>query len=185
MLSFTPQVQAAIDRNRTPINFVKIEFSGGNTVYLSTAPYDIDWNGNVWLSNGILLDIEGYDRVSELRTKGTQLGLTGVDLNMAALLLPENQNNRKITIYDVFLDEVSGGVIPDPYIRDIYYIDGADFRQGTQDATIALGASGEWADFDIKKGIRTTDASLRTIHSDDRLFRYSKDVKQEIRWGGK
>lgn len=185
MLQVTPQVEAAIMAGQQPINLVRFDFAGVAPIFLTTAGYDIDWDGETWLANGLLLDVDGYNRVNELRTKQGDIGLTGVDLSIAAILLSESQVNRKVTVYDAFLNTVSGAVIPDPYIRDIYFIDGDQIDQGLEDATVVLDLSGEWADFQVKKGIRTTDTSLRDIHEGDRLFQYSKDVKKEIRWGGK
>lgn len=183
MIEVTSHVQTLIDQGKPPVDLVRFDFAGTPPVFLTTAGCNVPWDGHIWRSNGFLLETDGYQRVDELRAKDADIGLTGVDQSIAAILLTTPQVNRQVTIYSAWLNP-SGGVVPDPFIRDIYFIDDMTIEQGTKDAVVMLGLSGEWADFEIKKGIRTTDASLRELHSGDRLFQYSTDVKKEKRWGG-
>jgi hypothetical protein len=184
MITVTPQVLARIEAGDPPIELVRFDFAGTPPIFLTTSGYDVSWGGHTWLSNGFMLDTDGYSRASELRAKDGNIGLTGVDLSIAAILLAQSQVNRLVTIYNAWLNP-SGGVTPDPYIRDKYFIDDITIEQGLSSANIVLGLSGEWADFEIKKGFRTTDTSLQRVHPGDEFFRYSKDIKKDLRWGGK
>lgn len=183
MITVTPQVQAANDSGQPPIELARFDFAGVPPIFLTTAGMDIDWDGETWLANGFMLESDLLDRVGDLRTSNSKIGLTGVDLSIAAILLNNSQVGRKVTIYEAFLAP-SGGVLPDPYVREILFIDDGVIEQGTEDATIVLTLSGEWADFEFTTGIRTTDASLKRFHPDDNLFKYSKDIKPAVKWGG-
>lgn len=183
MIEVTPQVQERIDAGDPPIELVRVDFAGTPPIFVTTAGHDIPWDGETWLANGFLLDLQGYDRVNELRTKESAIGFTGVDLSIAAILLNQSQVGRQVVIYNAWLN-ASGGVIPDPAVRDELFIDDYEIKQGTTSADVILTLSDEWADFKVKKGIRTTDASLQRFREGDRLFRYSKDVKSETKWGG-
>ena len=183
MITVTPQVLTEIEDGKPPISLVKFSFSGVAPIYLTTAGFDIEWDGVTWLANGFLLDTELQERISEIRTSSGAVGLTGVDLSIAAILLNNNQVGRRVDVYSAWLD-VDGGVIPDPYLRDSYYIDDWTIEQGTSTATVVLNLSGEWADFEVKKGIKTTDANIKRHYPSDDIFKYSKDIKQDLRWGG-
>lgn len=183
MITVTSHVQTLIDQGKPPVDLVRFDFAGTPPIFLTTAGYDVGWDGHTWLANGFLLDTDGYSRVDELRAKDADIGLTGVDQSIAAILLNTPQVNRQVTIYSAWINP-SGGVVPSPFIRDIYFIDDMAIEQGTATATVLLSLSGEWADFEVKKGLRTTDASLQQLHEGDRLFQYSTDVTKERRWGG-
>jgi hypothetical protein len=183
MITVTAAVQAANDSGQPAIELVKAEFAGIPAIYLTTAAFDIDWDGQTWLSTGLLLDTDLLDRVDELRTRTSALGFSGVDLSLVPILLNTNQVGRKVTVYEGFLS-FSGGVIADPYIREILFIDDWAITQGTTSATIVTSLSGEWADFEFVAGIKTTDASLQRYSPGDELFKFSKDIKKNIKWGG-
>lgn len=185
MIEATEAVKALIEQGKLPVNLVEIDFAGlQEKRRYTTAPWDVSHGGHQWLSNGFLIDVDGYERVDELRAKDSAIGLSGVDLDTAAALLLQPQVNREVIIYDAWLNP-SGGVVPDPIVRDIYFIDSASIEQGEETASVLITISGEFADFKIKRGIRTTDRSLRRYFPDDRLYQYSTDVKKELRWGGK
>lgn len=184
MITVTPSVQSAIEAGRPPIELVKFEFNGTAPIYLTTAKQNISWDGQTWLSNGFLLDSSLRDDVSELRSEKGKIGLTGVDLSIAAILLNNNQVGMPVTQYTAFLNP-SGGVVPGPYIREQYIINEWAIEQGAKTANVILTLAGEWADFEYKTGIKTTAASLQRYYPGDELFKFSKDVKKELRWGGK
>lgn len=183
MITVTPAVMSLIEAHKPPIELVKFAFAGITPIYLTTAGRDIEWDGETWLANGFLLETELLNRISDLRTQNGAIGLTGVDLSIAAILLNNNQVGRQVDIYNAWLNP-SGGVVADPYLRDRYYIDEWAIEQGETEAKVILSLAGEWADFEYQTGIKTTDASIKKYYANDRIFEFSKDVKKELRWGG-
>lgn len=184
MIAVTPAVEAAILDDQPPVLLVEIEFSSV-TQYLTNAGRDIDWSGIEWLANGFLVADPENSQQRELRTTSDSIKLTGVDQTVTAILLTESQINRPVTIREAFINKSNGQVIPDPYIRDLYFISQVSMVQGESDAQVTLTLAGEFADFEYRAGIRTTDASLQRIHPGDRLFKYSTAISKEQRWEGR
>lgn len=184
MITPTPGVMAQIEAGNPPVLLLRIDFAGVAPVLLTDAAFDIEWGGEDWLSTELMLSNPATERVSEIRTRSGDIVFTAVDLTIPAIPLNNNQVGRKVTLYEAWVDG-NGDVVPDPYVRDIYYVNDMSIEQGTSTATVGITLSGEWADFEIVKGIRTTDASLQRITPGDRLFQYSKDVNKSIPWGGK
>jgi hypothetical protein len=182
MKTVTAAVEQRIENNEKPILLVKIEFTSV-TVYLTTAGHDISWDSNTWLANGFIVEEPENSQHREMRTTSDDITLTGVDQSIVAIILTESQTNRVVTVYEAFVDD-DGGVVPDPYIRDVYFIDQTSTKQGIREATVGLTLAGEFADFDYRAGIRTTMASHQRIHPNDQFFRYSTDVKRQQLWGG-
>ncbi len=184
MITVTTEVMDEIENGKPPEQLIEFNFNGVPTIRLTTAAFDISWSGESWTAGGLLLSSDNQQRESEIRTSNGAVGLTGVDLSIASILLNNNQVGRSVKIYNCWLD-TDGSVIPDPYLRDSYFVDDWAIDQGTDTATVVLNLSGEWADFEIKKGIKTTDASIKRYFPSDTLFEYSKDIKGDLRWGGK
>ena len=184
MITVSTEIQTKIDAGVPPIELIKFSFAGVPDVYLTTANFDIEFNGETWQANGFVLDTEPQARESEVRTSNGTVGLTGVDLTTASIMLNNNQVGRRVDVYNAWLNS-DGTLVAGTYLRDSYYINDWAINQGTSSATVSLTLSGEWADFEIIKGIKTTDASIKRWYPTDDIFLYSKDIKQDLRWGGK
>lgn len=184
MINVTTAVRNAIISGELPIKLIDIELSAG-TMFLTTAGFDLVWSGNAYLANGFIIDEPKNDLVRELRSSKDQLRVTGVDPTILSQLLTTNQQGRTIIVRDAFLS--GGSIIEDPYIVDQYIINGFSGSFSDSEGTITLSLAGEFADFNFKNGIRTTDDSLQRYHPGDRLFKYATDVTKELdkRWGGK
>lgn len=184
MIPVTAAVEAATLDNQPPVLLVEIEFTSV-TLYLTNAGRDIEWSGISWLANGFITADPENSQERELRTTSDSIGLTGVDQTVTAILLTESQVNRPVTIREAFIDKSTGQIIPDPYIRDVYFISQVSMTQDLDTAEVELTLAGEFADFEFRAGIRTTDASLQRIYPGDRLFRYATAVSKEQQWEGR
>ena len=185
MINVTQAVEDAILDGQDPHHLVEINFEG-ITLFLTDAATDLQFNGEAWISGGLLLDPSSLDLVNEVRTVTDSIVITGVDQAVKSLILndPSRQAMREVVIYECFLN-TQGQIIPDPYIRDIYFIDSVQMIGGVQADTISLQLAGEFADFDYKAGIRTTNASMQRVHSGDRFMQFSKAAGKPVKWGGK
>lgn len=185
MITVTPAVQAAIEAGNVPQYLVKIDFDG-ITLLLTDAAHDVVWGGETWISGGLLVDGGRADMVNEVRALSDSIVLTGVDQAVKALILgdPARQSMREVTVYEAILDS-QGQVIPSPYIRDMYFIDSVQLVGGIDSDTVALQLAGEFADFEYRAGVRTTNASLQRVYPGDKLMEFSKAAGKPIKWGGK
>lgn len=185
MIDVTPAVEAAILDGQAPHHLVEICFEG-ITLYLTDAAFNLPFGGETWLSGGLLLDPSRLDLVNEVRTVTDTIAITGVDQAIKSLILndPSRQAMREVIVRECYLDD-NGDIIPDPYVRDIYFIDSVQMSGGVQSDTIAIQLAGEFADFEYKNGIRTTAASIQRYHPDDGFFDFSKSAGKPIKWGGR
>lgn len=180
--------QAYIDADvngQKPERLVFIDFAG-LPVYLTTASVHVPWNDELWLSGGLLLESGALDLVDEVRTLSESIVITGVDQNIKATILnhPSRQKMREVQIYEAYLDN-NGQVLPTPVLADTLFIDSVSMVAGTVTDTVAIQLAGEFADFDFKNGIRTTQGSIQRYHQDDKIFEFSKAAGKPVKWGGR
>lgn len=180
-----PTTEAVISRlsngGENYAHLITFGFSNGD-VYLTECGFDLEWSGDTYLANGLLLDMDSPKFTEEVRVGEIDIALTAVEQSLLAVLLNTPQYNRQVTVQRALLDD-NGKVIPDPILIHTWYIIDYSVTAGTSDAVIALKLASEWADWDKPAGIRTTDASQRRFYPNDRVFEFSTAVKQDLKWG--
>lgn len=182
MIDVTAGVEAALDSAKEQYaHLITFSFSSGD-VHLTECGFDLEWSGDTYLANGLLLDMDSPKFTEEVRVGEVNVALTAVEQSLLAVLLNTPQYNRQVTVRRAYLDD-NGKVIPDPILIHTWYIISYAVNAGTDEAVISLSLASEWADWDKPAGIRTTDASQRRLYPDDRIFQYSTDVKKDLKWG--
>ncbi len=181
MISVTPAVASALAGDHLFANLLKFEFSTG-PICFTDAGYDITWNGDNYLANGLLLGMDAPKFTSELRVGETSVAFSAADQSVLAMILNENQINRYVHVYRAFLDQ-NMQVIPDPIFMHSWLITDAS-TTADKEAEIQISMASEWADFEAPRGRRTTDASQRRFYPNDRGLEFATQVRKEIKWGG-
>lgn len=182
MLNVTPQVAAAIAGDHEYCHLIRMELANNTTVRLTDNGYDIDWNGEEYLADGLLLGMDAPRFTTELRIGEIQLAFTAVDQTMVAMMLGQNQINRYVYIYRSYLED--GEIIPNPILMHAWMITGSDVSDTKDSSQATTSMASEWADFEAPRGRRSTDASQRRFYPDDKGFEFATQVKKDIKWGG-
>ncbi len=182
MISVTPAVASALAGDHLFAHLLKFEFTSG-AVCFTDAGYDITWNGDTYLANGMLLDLEAPKFTTELRVGEISVTFSAADQSVLAMVLGESQVNRYVHVYKALLD-TSMQLIPNPFLLHSWLITGCSVEADRKSAEITVSMASEWADFEAPRGRRTTDASQRRFYSADRGFEFAAQVSKSLKWGG-
>jgi len=173
-------------------HFIEMEFSGG-TVYLTTAPHDIDWDGHTWEGIGGLLAFEPIEEGGTSTGGGTTLKISGVDQTILSALLSQHTRGRKVTIYLAHLDS-DYAIVSDPlevfagYLNQGYT---AREQRGREGGTCVISipvVSGMTA-LRRRNGFLPNLTSHQAVHPGDTFFQHVPAIVSKLGslgypWGG-
>lgn len=183
MLQITPQVAAALAGEHNYCHLIRLELANNVNIRLTDCGYPVNWNGEVFEANGILLGMDPPQFSSELRIGEVSLAFTAVDQSMVALMLGVNQINRYAHMFRAYLTD-QGQVIPDPILLHTWLINAPDVSDSKDDTQVTVPLVSEWADFEAPRGRRSTDASQRRFFPTDKGLEFASQVKKDLKWGG-
>lgn len=182
MKNLSAEVIAALKTNYTFCNLIKMSLNGG-IVRLTDAGHDIVYNSDTYISSGLVAAVSGIKQQQDLRVASVDLAFSAVDQSIVALFSNTNQQNRKVTVSTLILDNETHqpvGVLQIiNYIINKYTIDDDD-----NGAQIAVNVSNFLAEFDAVRGIRTTQESFKRFYPNTTSFINSKDTGNDLKWGG-
>lgn len=131
---------------------------------------------------GQLGSISTIEETAELQSAGIRLALTGIPRDMLALALTEPCQGRRCTVWEVWLDRETGGVIADPSVVFRGRMDTMSARLG-EAATVELTAEDRLTDMDRPNLALYTDEDQRRAHPNDGFFRFvPSTAEKEIVW---
>lgn len=184
MINITPQVAAAIAGDHSYCHLIRMELANNTVLRFTEAGFDINWNGETFNANGLLLGVDAPNFTTELRIGEISLSFTAADQSIVALMLGANQVNRPVYIYRAYLTPF-GQVIPDPILLHAWLINAdPDIVDDTDGSTCTTRMASEWADFEAPRGRRTTNNSQIRYYPQDKGLEYATQVKKDIKWGG-
>lgn len=183
MLQITNDVAAALAGEHSYCHLVKLELANDVTLRLTDSGIDIDFNGELYESNGLLLGMDAPTFNAELRIGEISLAFTAADQSVVALMLGVNQINRYAHIYRAYLND-QGQVIPNPILLHSWLINAPDVSDSKDDSQITVPLTSEWADFEAPRGRRSTDANQRRFFPNDKGLEFASQVKKDLKWGG-
>jgi hypothetical protein len=80
------------------IQFIELAFGSG-PVRLTTAPFDVTWNGYTWLGVGGWMDFDAFTESSDPKSGALALTLSGVEQSLVSLLFDEQYLGRPVNIW--------------------------------------------------------------------------------------
>ncbi len=144
---------------------VKIRFS--TPVYYTTAPYDIEYNGDVYLSNAILSKIPDVKETLKISPSTFNLKLGGSQIATQALALTEG-NNAEVYIYRYF------PAIDEAVLINHGFTDGfksvEDTERGT--STIDFNVANHWSNWEQSNDWLLTDDYQQSLFPGDKGLEY-------------
>ena len=94
---------------------VALDFTSG-MVRVHDGIGSISWGGNTYDGIGTLGGVESVDESVEVIARPLSLTLSGVDTSLVSTAMTETYQNRTVTIYLGFLDEMTNTVVDTPEV---------------------------------------------------------------------
>lgn len=145
---------------------------GGEALRLTNGLHNLVWDNKLFLATGGLLGVEDLDENADLKTQKTTLKLSLPDQAIFAQIEAYSLTGIPINIWQAFLDEDTGAVVPDPILLLRGFSNGGAYDATGDDAVILLEVTDEMANFDKVKGRRTNHTEQMAIYPGDRGFAF-------------
>jgi hypothetical protein len=146
----------------------EMAFESG-TLYATSAPIDIDWNGNTYLGGRQVGVEEVKDQGGEVQ--GLRFSLSGVPSEMVALALNESLQGRSVVLRVALLDPDTQAI---GQVLQLWSgtMDQMPVRHGPESSTITVTAEHRGIYFARPKPLRYTDADQRRLYPGDSALEY-------------
>lgn len=180
--------QAVIDamRQDLPVAHLITAQIGDSEYYFTEADHDIEFGGNTFLGNGIVLGMGTPKYTAEPRVNETTITFSGADLTMNALILNNNGAlNKRLFVDRIYLDGNAQPIADYAMRLNNWRIVGHKAKESwSGESNVSLKIASELADWKKPAGRRTTPASQQRFYSGDKGFDFAASVRKELVWGG-
>ena len=186
MINIPQVVLDAIAGDVAEAHLVTVQF-GSNEYYYTEAAFDIEFGGNTYLGNGIILGMGTPKYTAEPRVNETSITFSGADLTINSLILNNNGGfNKRVFVDRVWLDE-NANVIGNYALRlNNWRIVGNSSKERWKGKSeVSLKIASELADWKKPAGRRTTPASQQRFYPGDKGFDFAASVQKEQLWGAR
>lgn len=156
-------------------------------LYLTSTPFDIEYDGNTYLATGQLLDINALKQTIDIRVGSSNLKLSAVDPSLVAIFRNNSQNNSTVTTELAILND-DYSIAGEPIKLQTGVIDGSPKITDNPtkgEATIEQKLSSAFANWKQKSGRRTTPASQQRFFPEDTGFDFAPNAVNDVKWGRK
>lgn len=170
------------DSNR-PLHLIEIWFDT-QLVPMTDSYRAINWNGNVYIATGHLLNFSGVEESAELQVTQATVTLSGVDQVWIANVMQQNYIDRRLVIYKGFLDAADALVVdPGPIFDGRMDAPVIDEDPASGQCTVMITAASHWTDFERTPGRHTNDAEQQIWFPGDKGFEFVSQLNKQIIWG--
>jgi len=156
---------AALNSNPEFYQLVKLDFD--TPLYLTTCPYDLEYDGQTWLSSAIVSELPTIKESLAMRPNNISIVMDGAALVNQALTF-ENYNNAEVLIYRYL---VATAETVQEYKGFIQTYKKSENKQAGK-STITWSVAGHWFDWDRRYGRIINDQEQQSLHTGDRFFEY-------------
>ena len=180
-------VTAAAAEDGDLLHLISLAFSGG-TLFLTTAPHDVVFDGDTYASVGGHLGFDVVQESGDLTGQGVRMTLDGVDQTVISPLLAQNYIGRTAIIRQAHMDS-AGVLVVDPVIlfegllnSSFRVVESRNDDGGTVVVTTTVVSP--LVSFRQRRGIRATLASHQHHFSTDTFFRHISTISsRKVYWG--
>jgi hypothetical protein len=146
-------------------HLVRMDFS--TPLYYTTAPYNITYGGNIYLSSVVLMDVPDVVESLDIKPGTISIGLSGATAAVHALLLSESKN------VDVYIYRYLIGVA-EAVVLFYGFTDKYNCKEDTRgrNSTVNLTISNHWSNWEASSGRTLSDASQQNRYSGDLGMEY-------------
>lgn len=184
MITLTAEYQAAVESDAfSPCYLIKLP----GPLTLTTAPDDLSFGGDIYVSGGLTVALDGIASTTDLSTNTYTITLDNANQTAMAIYANGNYVGAPSTVYLGLLDD-SGSLILDgsgfgPIEMYTGVFDGWAVKEDKNRSTIAIKLRSHWAAFNRKAGRFTNSSSQQELYPTDSFFDFAHVDQNEIRWG--
>lgn len=102
--------------NAMVVQFVELHHSGG-VIRMTTAPMDVDWDGETWTATGHLLSMSPVTESNDRKNQGMRVELSGVQTDIISAILNNNVRGRLFKMWTGHIDQDTGDVLSEPLLE--------------------------------------------------------------------
>ncbi len=186
MRTLHPATLAKLKTSRISVYLLKLDLTP-TPVYLTNAPVDITYNGNIYLGNSKVLKMGKLVQTSDLRINAITLEFDAAEPSLTSLFLNNSQVARAVEIYYAILND-DYSIAGTPILMERRSIDGDPAitdNPKTGKAVLKIKASTDWANSKATNGRATTPERQHQEFPNDTGFDYAPMASKEIKWGRK
>ena len=183
MITLTSEYQAALESDSfIPCYLIKLP----GPLTLTTAPNDIAWGGDVYVSSGITIALDGIASTTDTSANTYTITLDNADQTALGIYGNNNYVGADVEIYMGLLNDdgslIVNGSSEGPF--EIYkgLFDTWAVSESLNKSVIKIKVKSHWAAFGRKAGRFTNSASQNEIYPTDTFFEYAHEDRKEVRW---
>lgn len=189
----TANVLTEIAKDNTfPFYLVEVDFDDDvdpipqdNTVRLTSAYNDIEWNGETWSAVGHFLTFSPVQETVESRITKLNVSLSAVDQTRISDLFTMEYLNRPLRIYLGFIDVSDYSIIVDPVLLFDGLMSSPRINEDPDkgSSTISVEVVDHWESFNVKPGRHTNSDEQQAIFPGDKGFEFVAKIPSTLKWG--
>jgi hypothetical protein len=154
---------------------------------LTDGPSDVVYQGNTYLSNGLLVDLDGIAHSTEITANTYTVTIDNANTTALALYGSSNYIGMACKVYLGLLNE-DGTLIVDGTGNgpiEIYsgLFDSWGVSESANGSSIKTKLKSHWASFKRRSGRYTNSSSQQEVHPSDTFFDHAHLDANEIKWG--
>jgi hypothetical protein len=153
------------------------------TCYVSTLPFNLNWNGVTWVGVGSLGQIGGITEATDVQAYGTSVSLSGIDANLLNECMTDIQLAAPAILYMAFFD-AGGNILGMPTVAFAGQVDKPQVSAGPTTITISLNLESEMINLQRGQMRRLTNADQHIDYPDDTAFTWVPLLNfMALKWG--
>ena len=174
----------ALARNAV-ISYLLLDING---TYYTDAPYDIVYNSNTYLAQGIFLSITTANETSDLTITSITINLSALDSSTVSTFAVSTIINKDVVVHRALVDQTDNSVIDDstgdgPILIFQGRVSGYQISDSDTTAGLALQVDSLFSNFEKVSCRRTNLQNFQREFPTDFSMEYSHEALSDIRWG--
>ncbi|OOY31581.1 hypothetical protein [Thioclava sp. F36-6] len=166
------------------VGFFEGEFAGG-TVRLWTGDIGTNfiWDGKEWAGAGTLLGFSNIEETNDVVASGISVSLSGVPVDMVAIVIAEAEQNAPGTLWIGFMSE-DWHLLADPELVFSGLLDVPTIEDGADTCTVTISYESQLIDLQREREWRYTNESQQVLYPGDKGFEYVTSIQNKtVNWG--
>lgn len=147
-------------------------------VRFTNAPFDVKWNGAVWVAAGDLLKIGDQEVNYELVTEGVEITLSGLNKSLQPVIDQHGFRRAPVDILIGTLPDNTDEILAASYWHRGYALTPVtEHDESTDSITVAFETETAFRNLSRNSHLMTTSlAHHQALHPNDMFFEYTADI---------
>ena len=187
---FTSSLKSYLAGNSlTEVFLLKINTSS-STVYYTSGPFNIDYDGNTYTAQGNFLTLSEGQETAEVQIHSVNIIISAVETSNITTFATSDMINKDVEIYRAYLNPVTMQLNGDSAGDAVFLafkgkVAGYQVTNNVSTADIQLQVSSQFINFTRKNGRRSNLVNFQREHPTDFSMQFSHETVTDIFWGKK